>query len=179
MRPRIAFAALLCGALLVAAGCGGGSKGKPIPASQANRLIRNIQAADQYAADGRCSRAHTKVRDARFVLGQVPDSVDADLRQGLADGLARMDSLISEQCQPPQNTATDTTPTETTQTETTHTETTLTETTPTEPQPTETLPPTTTTPTTTTPTQTNTSTTTTGTGGTPPGQANGGQGNEG
>lgn len=176
MRLGITLAALLCGALLLLPGCGG-SKGKPIPADQASRLIQNIQAADQYSTDGRCNRAHTKVRDARFVLGQIPASVDKDVRQGLADGLARLDSLISSQCQAPQQTQTESTPTETTQTETTQTETTTTptETTPTETTPTQTTL-TTTTPTTTTPTGTTTGTTTTGTGGTPPGAANGATG---
>ena len=180
MRLGTAFAALLCGALLVLPGCGDDKKGKPIPASQANRLISNIQAADQYSADGRCNRAHTKVRDARFVLGQVPGSVDKDVRQGIADGLSRLDSLIDDQCEAPQKTQTESTPTETTQTETTQTETTPTETTQTQTQPTQTETTlTTTTPTTTTPTQTNTGTTTTGTGRTPPGQANGATGDSG
>jgi hypothetical protein len=169
-----AFAALSCGALLVLPGCGDDDKGRPIPADQSSSLIRNIQAADQYSADGLCARAHTKVRDARFVLSRVPSSVDADVRKGIADGLAHLDSLIGSECERPQNTQTETTQseTETTPTETTPTET---ETTPTETQPTQTETTlTTTTPTTTTPTQT--STTTTGTGGTPPGQANGGGG---
>ena len=172
------FAALFIGALLVLSGCGSDNKGKPIPAATANRLINAIQAADQYSADGKCKRAHTKVRDARFLFSQVPKSVDKDVRQGISDGIDRLDSLIGTECQAPQNTQTDTTPTatETTQTETTQTETTPTET---ETQPTQTdTTLTTTTPTTTTPTQTDT-TTTTGTGGTPPGQANGAVGDQG
>ena len=165
------FAALLIGALVLVSGCGSDNKGKPIPASTANRLINAIQAADQYSSDGKCRRAHTKVRDARFLFRQVPGSVDKDVRQGIADGLERLDSLIGSECQAPQNTQTDTTPTET-QTTVTETQTTATETTPTETTPTETTltqPP----PTETTPTQTDTSTTTGGNGGTPPGQANG------
>jgi hypothetical protein len=173
-----ALAALSCGALLLLPGCGDDNEGRPIPASQANRLIAAIQAADQYSADGRCRRARTKVRDARFLLSRVPNSVDKDVRQGLEDGLDRLDSLIAGECQAPEKTETETTPTET---ETTQTETTPTETTPTETetQPTQTETTlTTTTPTTTTPTQTET--TTTGTGGTPPGNgANNGNGNGG
>jgi hypothetical protein len=171
------FAALLCGALLLLPGCGDDKKGKPIPAEQADSLIKNIQAADQYSADGRCARAQTKVRDAKFVLSQVPQSVDADVRQGISDGLNHMSSLIQNECERPQNTQTATTPTET-QTTVTETQTTPTETTPTETQTTPTQTTLTgTTPTETTPTQT--STTTTGNGGTPPGQSNGAAGGDG
>jgi len=179
VRLGTAFAALLFGALLLLPGCGG-DKGSPIPASQAGRLIKAIQAADRYSADGRCTRAHTKVRDARFLLTQVPNSVDSDVRRGISDGLDRLDSLIGSECQAPQSTQTQTTPTqtETTQTHTTQTETqpTQTNTTPTETNTT----PTQTTLTETTPTTTDTTpTTTTGTGGTPPGQANGATGGQG
>ena len=142
-------------------------------------MIKAIQAADQYSADGRCERAHTKVRDARFLLGQVPSSVDSSVRQGIADGLSHLDSLISGECERPAQTQTDTTPTDTVTTETqtqTETTTTPTTTTPTTTTPTSTTL-TTTTPTTTTPTTTGTGTTTTGgTGGTPPGADGGNQG---
>jgi hypothetical protein len=149
----------VCGALVALPGCGGsGDKGDPIPADQSDRMIANIQAADQYNSDGRCSRAHTKVRDAKFVLGQVPTTVDKDVRQGIEDGLNHLDSLISSECEAPQKTQTETTPTQTTETTTTPTETTPTETTQTETTPTATTPTqttlTTTTPTTTTPTTT-------------------------
>jgi hypothetical protein len=174
-----AAVALLCGALVALPGCGSSNNGTPIPASQGDRLIKAIQAADQYSAAGRCDRAHTKVRDARFLLGQVPNSVDSSVRQGIADGLSRLDSLISSECQRPAQTQTDTTPTETltTQTQTqTDTTTTPTTTTPTDTSPTGTTL-TTTTPTTTTPTTTGTGTTTTGgNGGTPPGAGTGNQG---
>jgi hypothetical protein len=169
----------LCGALVALPGCGSSNNGTPIPAAQGDRLIKAIQAADQYSAAGRCDRAHTKVRDARFLLGQVPNSVDSSVRQGIADGLSRLDSLISSECQRPAQTQTNTTPTETltTQTQTqTDTTTTPTTTTPTDTTPTGTTL-TTTTPTTTTPTTTGTGTTTTGgNGGTPPGAGAGNQG---
>jgi hypothetical protein len=171
------FAALLCGALLLLPGCGNDSKGRPIPAEQADSLIKNIQAADQYSADGSCGRAHTKVRDAKFVLSQVPNNVDPDVRKGVSDGLDHLNSLIDGECERPQKTQTDTTPTET-QTTVTETQPTQTETTQTQTQPTQTETTLTgTSPTETTPTQT--STTTTGTGGTPPGQANGAGGGTG
>ena len=185
MRPGHALAALCCGALLLLPGCGSGKKGQPIPASQANQLIALVQRADQQSADGTCQGAGAKVREAQGVADRLPRSVDQDVRQGIADGLERLLSLIQTQCQPAQRTQTTTTPTDTTPTQTTQTETTSTETTPTETTPTETTPTQTTltqtTPTQTTPTQTGTgtSTTTTGTGGTPPGQAGAGGGDTG
>jgi hypothetical protein len=175
------FAALLCGALLVLPGCGSSSKGDPIPATQSDRLNQNIQAADQYSSDGRCARAHTKVRDARFVLSQVPQSVDSKVRQGIADGLSHLDSLITSECSQQQPTQTQQTQTQT-QTTQTETQTTPTDTTQTQTQTTPTQTTLTgTSPTTTTETQTGTSTgtTTTGNGGTPPGQANGAAGGTG
>src|SRR6187200_212408 len=62
--------ALCCGAFMLLAGCGSGNSGTKIPADTANRLIENIQKADEYNGNGLCARAHTKVRDARFVLTQ-------------------------------------------------------------------------------------------------------------
>jgi hypothetical protein len=154
-------------------GCGSSNNGKPIPAATADRLNKNIAAADTYSQQGRCDRAHTKVRDARFVLTQVPDSVDADVRQGIANGLQHLDGLITSECQPPapaqtqtqtQTTQTETTPTQTTQTETSQTQTAPTQTTPTQTTPTDTN----TVPTNTTPTNTGTGTST-GNGGSPTG----------
>ena len=169
MRPGRLLAALSCGALLVVSGCGSGNSGSKIPADQASRLNKAIAAADQYSSAGRCQRAHTKVRDAKFLLSQIPTSVDSGVRQGISDGLDHLDSLIGSECQAPQPTQTQTTPTQTVTTPTTTTPTTTTPTTTT---------PTTTTPTTTTPTgttlttttpTTTTPTTTTGNGGTPTG----------
>jgi hypothetical protein len=156
-------------------GCGG-SGGNKIPSDTAKKLTDNIQAADTYNSQNRCTRAHTKVRDAQFVLEhQVPSSVKASVRQGLADGLARLDSLISSECQPPTQTQTTTTQSQTT---TTPSVTTPTTTTPSTTTPTTTTPstttPSTTTPTTTTPTGTGTGTTT-GNGGTPTSTGGAGQ----
>ena len=162
-------------------GCGSSTK-RTIPTADGDRLIRAIQAADQYSSAGQCGRARRKVVDARFLLGRLPASVDKDTRQGITDGLARLDSLITSECQKPQDTNTQTTQTETTQSQTTPTVTTQTETTQSQTTPTQTQTQTTqtnTVPTSTTPTST-TPTTTTGTGGTPPPPGNGaGNGNSG
>jgi hypothetical protein len=138
-------------------------------------LTRAIEAADQYSSSGDCSRARKKVGDARFLLSGLPASVDKDTRQGISDGLTRLDELIVSECQKPETTDTATTQTETTESQTTPTETTESQTTPTQTETTQTdTTPTQTTDTNTVPTTT-TPTTTTGNGGTPPppGQGNG------
>jgi hypothetical protein len=177
--------ALCAGALIALPGCGSSKdQGSPIPRKQADQMVTLLGQADQQSSSGICSGADAKVRQAQGVLDGLPSSVDPDVRRGLADGLARLRTLIAQQCQRPQPTQTQTTPTETTPTQTTTTETTPTETTPTDTTTTPTTTtPTTTTPTTTTPTTTGTGTgttptTTTGTGGTPPPSAgNGATGN--
>jgi hypothetical protein len=157
-------------------GCGGsGSKGKPIPADQASRMIALTRLADQQSAGGKCGGAAAKVREAQSVLQQVPSSVHKSVRDGLAQSYDRLLSLIQSECQRPQQTQTQTTQTDTnTAPTTTPTTTTPTTTTPTTTTPTTTTP-TTTTPTTTTPTTT-TPTTTTGNGGTGPPSGGGGGG---
>jgi DNA primase len=159
-------------------GCGGGSKGAKIPTSQANQMIALVRLADRQSAAGTCSGAQDKVRRAEAVLQTVPNNVNRSVRQGIADGLAHLNSLIQSECQRPQKTQTQpqTTPTQTqTQTTPTQTPTTPTVTTPTVPTPTVTTP---TTPTPTTPTTPTTTGPTTGNGGTgsPSGGAGGAQG---
>jgi hypothetical protein len=163
-------------------GCGSSDKGKPIPAATSDRLVALIGLADARSQAGECLSAAAKVREAQTV--HIPSYVDSKVRQGIADGLNHLLSLIQSQCQRPQRTQTQTTTTQTTTTQaTTPSVTTPTTTTPTTTTPTTTTP-TTTTPTTTTPTTT--TGTSTGNGGTPTGTgtgatggAGGGQGNTG
>jgi DNA primase len=177
---RIARGALTlsCGALVLLCGCGGDSKGAKIPSAQANQMTALVRLADQQSAAGTCSGAQDKVRRAQAVLQTVPNNVDKDVRQGIADSLAHLSSLIRSECQRPQKTQTETTQTETSQTQTTQSQTATTPST-TTPTTTTTTPstttPTTTTPSTTTPTTTSTGTTTgNGGAGTPSGGGGGG-----
>ena len=129
-------------------------------------MISLLELADQNVADGKCKGADAKAREVLTVVNSLPSGVDKDVRQGLKDGVDRLRSLVSSECerpQPTETTQTDTTPTTATETQPTTTETQPT-TTETQPTTTETQPTTTTTSTQTTPT------TTTGNGGTPPGQ---------
>jgi hypothetical protein len=166
---RGALALLAVAALVALPGCGS-SKKKEIPRADADRMIALIRLADQEAQAGTCGGAAAKAREAGDAAASLPRSVDRDLRQGIADGITRLEDLIAAQCQKPQ-TPTNTTPTQS-QTTTSQTTTSETTTTPSTTTPTTTTP-STTTPTTTTPTGTSTGTSTTGStttdnGGTPP-----------
>lgn len=153
--------ALAVGALVALPGCGSSSSGKPLPQRDANKLLALLQVADAEASSGRCGRAQAKAQQAARIADALPGTVDKNVRQGLIDGLARLQSLIQTQCQAPQ---TQTTPTNTATTTTQTTTTTPTTTTDTTTNTTPTTTGTDTTPTTTTTTGTGTSTTPTSTG---------------
>jgi hypothetical protein len=175
MRPRLlpALAALVLGAATaVLVACGGDGR---IPAGDASSLKSALNQVSVDFRAGRCTAAAQAVAKAQNDLLDLPDSVNAKLRDRLQSGISNLRRQVPKTCDqaqtqtqeaPSDTTTTDTATTETTDTETTDTETTDTETTGTDTTGTDT------TGTGTTGTQTtgtDTSGTDTGTGGTPPG----------
>lgn len=156
-----ALAALVLGAataVLVACGSDG-----RIPAGDASSLK---SALNQVSADyraGHCTAAAQAVVKAQNELLNLPDSVDAKLRDRLQSGISNLRKRVPRTCDQAQ-TQTQETPPDTTTTDTTTTETTTTDTGTTETDTTATD--TTTTGTDTTGTNTTTTGTDTGTGGT-------------
>lgn len=139
MTRRRTYAAILACAALLGAGCGSNSEGKPIPRSQVTELQKQLNSIqDRFSfGDGACNDiVGDNLPSVRRTLGQIPDTVDADVRNALSDSFRRLFDLVSTDCK--QTSGQETTPTETTPT--TPTETTPTETTPTETTPTETTP---------------------------------------
>ena len=141
MRARATAAAALAIAAL-AAGCGSDDEGQPIPprfaAALENRLDRVEQAYSQRTPEG-CQTALDVDPQVQQIVDTLPQDVDPEVRDALARSFDRLFELVAQECEPPEQTDTETTPTET---ETTPTET--------ETTPTETVPPppdTTTTPT--------------------------------
>jgi hypothetical protein len=127
------FLLLSLGACLAAAGCGSDEeKGGPIPAEQATALQARLDETENRLANGSEGACKDILNDTMPEVGNVldtlPNSVDPDVRDALAQSFDNLWSLVESECQnlkpdePAQTTPTDTQtePTET-QTETTET----------------------------------------------------------
>jgi cell division septation protein DedD len=135
---RITFFGCILLSSAAISGCG--SSADLIPASDASALDQSIgQVADATAA-GDCEAAASALSDAQSEFGQLPSSVNSELRSRIAAGLQRLETSVPVQCletkpkpiTTPTTTSTTTTPTTTTTTPTTTTTTpTTTTTTPT------------------------------------------------
>jgi hypothetical protein len=128
---------------LLAAGCGKDKEGRPIPASQAAELQRQLDSIQNRFrfGDGACNDIQRdNVPTVERILNKIPPSVDRDVRNAARDSFERLFQLTAAQCdeqrgQETTPTQTETTPTQET-TPPTQTETTPTETeTQTQPQP--------------------------------------------
>jgi outer membrane biosynthesis protein TonB len=97
----------LCSALLVACG---DDRGGLIPPADAAAMNDALDRAEQELEADECQRAQQAVAEASQRSGELPATVDADLRTALADGLAHVADRVREECQRQQAT-TPTTPT--------------------------------------------------------------------
>jgi hypothetical protein len=136
MRLRIlpALAALALGAttaLLVA--CGGDGR---IPSGDASSLKSALNRIEADYRAGRCQTAEQDVEKAQNELLDLPDSVNADLRNRLESGIRNLRKQVPATCDQAQtqtqetqpDTTTDTTTSESTESETTTSESTTTDT---------------------------------------------------
>jgi outer membrane biosynthesis protein TonB len=138
-RPLLALAAGL-----VIVGCGSDDEGKPIPQASVADIetqLDNIQGQIEEGSLGACE--DIKKRGNTFAalesaVDRVPDSVDADVRDALAESVDRLGELVDEECSSREPDQTETTP-EPTETITVEEPPPETETTP--PPETETVPP--------------------------------------
>jgi len=140
--------------------CGGdGGPAPSIGRGAAATLLSELQQVEANVNVGSCAVAASHAQSLLDAIGQLPDSVDPDVRKALDNGATQLTVLLNEpgQCESQSNTTT-------TDTSTTKTDTTPTQTTTTTPTQTTTTTPTQTTTTTTTPTQTSPSGGTGGTG---------------
>ena len=126
---------------LVLSSCGGGNK-RTIPTKDAQSFLQQLDKIQSQFDNGACVGASAKVSALASQVRQLPSSVDSDVKRNLIAGVARLQTLVSRQCQRP--TPTNTTPT------ITQTVPTITQTVPTQtqtvPTPTQTVPTTTTPP---------------------------------
>jgi hypothetical protein len=117
----------------------GGSDDELLPGSDASQILDNLDSVEEEVAVGDCDGAFAAAQEVSDQVERLPRSVDAELRQQLAEGAQRLEDLAASDCQEPP-TVTETTDTTDEETETKETETTETE--PTETEPTQTEAPT-------------------------------------
>jgi TolA-binding protein len=147
---------LVAGVAFAVAGCG--SQKRTIPTKQAQSFLQQLDNISSQFDNAACTGAGAKVAALEAQVRRLPSSVDSQVKRNLEEGVARLGTLVSSQCQRP--TPTNTTPTNTVPTTTVPT----------------TTVPTNTAPTTTTPTTPNTTPTTPNTTPTTPGTTPGGGG---
>jgi hypothetical protein len=144
---------LIASVAVALAGCG--SQKRTIPTKQAQSFLQQLDKIGSQFDNSACTGAGAKVAALEAQVRRLPSSVDSTVKRNLEDGVQRLASLVSNQCQRP--TPTNTVPTTTVPTATVPTTTVPTTTVPTNTVPTNTVP--------TTPTTTPTTPTTTGGGG--------------
>ncbi len=127
-RKLVLLAALLAGVAtaLAVASCGGSSAGD-LPAADAQQLNSELSDVQTLFNQGGCTAASQHVDGLIARIQSLPDSVDSDLRQALANGANHLKNLLDDpkNCPVTSTAATTTTPstTPTTTTSTTTTET--------------------------------------------------------
>lgn len=101
---RRALTTALAALALGAAACGGDDEsGRLIPASDAEALSATLQRVEQARAAGSCQEARTLAQEARRQAGELPGSVDAELRRRIRRGISRIFELLPTQCDRPQD----------------------------------------------------------------------------
>jgi outer membrane murein-binding lipoprotein Lpp len=104
----IALVAVLVVSLVVLlAGCG--SQKRTIPTAKAQSFLQQLDTISSQFDNGACVGAGAKVRALESQVRALPSSVDAEVKRNLVAGVARLETLVSRQCQRP--TPTNTTPT--------------------------------------------------------------------
>jgi hypothetical protein len=108
-------------AVLAIAGCGDGAK--LLPASDASKIDSALQQVVDATDGGDCSAATAALGRAQNAFSELPASVSAQLRERIAEGLARLTDTVPVQCAEANTTPPEETPTttESTTTETTTT----------------------------------------------------------
>jgi hypothetical protein len=116
-RGRATFALLAAAAAL--AGCGSDEEGEPIPQASVAEIagqLDNIEGQLTQGSVGACNdiRRPNSTYDALVTaVENVPDSVDADVRDALEQSVSRLGDLVDEECSSREAEETETVPEET------------------------------------------------------------------
>ena len=101
MRTRITATVATAACLAALAGCGGDDdKGRPIPAETRQELQKQLTSIENRfeAGGGACADITENQASIQSTLEGLPRDVDADVRDALNDGFARLFELTSDQC---------------------------------------------------------------------------------
>jgi hypothetical protein len=132
MRRRRGSITIAAGAALLIAGCG--SADNPVPGSQSDTLVAQLDTVEQAVEKGRCEIAAGQAQGFEDQVSGLSD-VDADVKDKLEQAASRLVELAQDQCVPVESGATGATGTETTSTATSATEPETTTETTTQPEP--------------------------------------------
>jgi hypothetical protein len=114
LRARIGAPAIACAAL-AAAGCGS-DEGEPIPRAQVaelNKQLRSVQNRFEFGGGACADIERENLPAIERTLGQIPDSVDAEVRDALEESVSRLEELVASDCDEEQGQETTPAPTPT------------------------------------------------------------------
>jgi hypothetical protein len=96
---RAFFAIAVTSAAL--AGCGDDDVGDPIPQAKVDRLITELDVAQQHVEQQSCDEAETAVDQARATVDTLDeDGVGQDVQDALGDGVDNLSALVGQECEP-------------------------------------------------------------------------------
>ena len=106
MRRRVLTGLALVGCSAALAACGGDDEGEPIPQDAAESMqqqLDNIRGQIENGSLGACEDILSPETDATFatlerVAQQVPQSVDADIRDALEQSIDNLRGLVEQEC---------------------------------------------------------------------------------
>jgi outer membrane biosynthesis protein TonB len=94
-----ALAALLGVNALAACGGDGNEDARPLSGATASQLQATLDEIEQTVANGDCDGAGDQTARLAQQVSSLPAGVNADLRDALASGTSRLQSLVDKQCE--------------------------------------------------------------------------------
>ena len=95
---RTALSLLATAVALGLGACAGNTEGG-IPQSDADTLRAELGDVERFVERGDCEEVDGQVRQVRNAVVELPNSVDADLRENLNEGVGVLESVVASDCQ--------------------------------------------------------------------------------
>jgi hypothetical protein len=100
LKPTFALAVVLALSGGALAACGEDEEGRGLTRVKASELRSTLARVEESAVSGDCSSAQEQAAALREQVDSVSRRVYRDLRSALAAGAARLETLVSERCEP-------------------------------------------------------------------------------